>query len=373
MTDKVYIEQFIDKEAVFTHAEGHPAMHPKRKPTIETALKAVLASVEYIAQAAIIEKYKPIMADLLDVYEINNGPFEETTPDNRADWEAGLDDEIEKEVEPLTPILSASWLGEWTIGAGLHEEGGFDRWLNALGKEVFKQLAFGKEPGQVMASAGITRPDVDAWFSTIEAQIDQPAAKVETEQMDADMESVIAKIRKQIGEGFDPMAVLEDLTQLHDDDEGLSGSSASRLGLTQQDVEVVQFQGIEVGVDECAEQMMAALQSDAVAMPPKKAAAKPAAAAPAAPATPKAAMPEGFNGQFVINSLKAHSAIKDTDFAAALGVSRSTFVNWGTGKTAFAPTDEQKATLRNQLVSDLNGLYAALCMVDGVGVDKDFE
>lgn len=381
----MYLQNFIgDKAAVLDAAMKHPALSPKRKPTMDAALKAVISTVESMTAKAVVEKFAPLIQDVYDMYTIDNGEYEDAPDDQRDDWSAGLDDKVEECISPLTPVLSANWLGVNTIDTRLWEENAVVKLAESMGREVFKQLSFGKEPGQVLSNAGVTRADVEAYFE----QHMQPKTEEETKSMsdnlDDNLQTVIGAIHAQVGRDFDIMEVSADLEGITDDDEILAGSAAQRLGLDEDALNVVQMYALEVGAEACAETMLKMLHNYA---PGGKKAAPAAPAVPAAPAGPAVPPPppgaptpvkaasaaQGFDASRVLSLIKLHSSIKETELATALGVSRSTFVNWTTGKTNWSPDAGQLETLRNRVVSDVNGLTEALCGIDGVPFERAYE
>lgn len=375
----MYLQEYIgDKDTVLTDAMKHPAMSPKRKPTIDTAMKCVVSTLEFNVAQNIREVYEPQITELYEFYCLENGEFDTIPEAERDDWGSGIDDKVEALFEPLQATLSADWLARYTIDTHLEVEGGCAKLAEALGKEVFKQLAYGKEPGQVLSNAGIMRTDVEIYFEQHmkpKSQEEQTAMADET--LDG-LSDVIRTIRAHIGTDYDELDVRSDLENICDDDEILQGAGASRLGLSEGDLQVVQLYVLDVGENEAVDAMFSMIKADAPAVsvpppPPPPGAPVPTPMAPAVPAAPKAQTATGFDAKYVLTMLKEHSAVKETELATEIGVSRSTFVNYGNGKTAFAPTDEQLQTLRNRVLEDLNGLYGALCNIDGVHIDRVFE
>lgn len=373
----MYLQEYIgDKDAVLSEAMRHPGMSPKRKPTIDTAMKCVVATLEFMVAKNIRAVYEPQVQELYEFYCLENGEFDTIPEDQRDDWGSGIDDKVEALFEPLQATLSADWLARYTIDTHLEVEGGCAKLAEALGKEVFKQLAYGKEPGQVLSNAGIMRTDVEIYFE----QHMQPKSQEETKAMADDtvneLARVIATIKAHIGEDYDELDVRSDLESICDDDEILQGAGASRLGLSEADLQIVQLYSLDEGESEAVDAMFNMIKADAPAAavpPPPPGAPVPTPMAPAVPAAPKAQTATGFDAKYVLTMLKEHSAVKETELAAEIGVSRSTFVNYGNGKTPFAPTQEQLTTLRNRVLEDLNGLYGALCNIDGAHIDRVFE
>jgi len=375
----VYLQDFIaDKSVILADAMKHPAMVAKRKPTIETAMKCVVSTLEMYVASAVTDKYKPIFQDAFDMYEIDNGEYDTLDAEAKDNWSEGMDSQVEQLIEPLTQYLSANWLGINTIDTRLWEPGAVDKLAQSLGKEIFKNLAYGKEPGQVLSNAGIVRDDIDAVYAEHMKPKSQEDKAAMASEVQTKLSDVIASIYAQVGAGYDVMQVQEDLEGICDDDEILAGSAGQRLGLSQEDLNVVQLHVLDVGVAAAAEEMGEMLAAYKPDTKPTKAASAPAAA-PAAPGTPPAptpvtATPAGsFPASTILALVKAHSGVKEAELATELGVSRSTFINWTSGKTQWSPDAAQRETLRNRVVADLNGLNEALAAIDGVEVDRVYE
>lgn len=387
-----YLQDFTpDKNVVLEKAMAHPAMHPKRKPTIDTALKAVVSTLEVLAHDHVKAVYTPLLQEVKDLYELNNGTYEDQADaEAKSNWSEGMDNAVEELFEPLTAILSANWLGINTIDTHLEDEHGVAKLADSLAKEIFKQFTHGKEPGAILSNAGITRPDVELVF---EAHVQSPATEEAKAMDEVSVEALVASIHENVGEGFDLWGVYEHLTSLCEDDEVLSGSAGQALGLSQDEVNAAVKHGQKMGAEAAADDLLERLQNyvpssrPAPEAPPAPAAPAPApVAAPAPPPPPApgaaipppppppAAAPAGANDlTAVLLLLKEHSAVKQQEFATQLGISRTSYINYEKGKGTFAPSDEQIATIRSTVVEHLNGLYKALCLVDGVDVDKEFD
>lgn len=406
----MYLQDFTPtKDIVLGKALRHPAMQPKRKgsATVETLLKAIVSELETMTIEHVTKTYLPQFVDAVDLYVLINGDYEDGDEEAKANWSEGMDNAIEALLEPLTPVLSANWLGINTIDTHMEDKNAPLRLAQSLGREVFKSFSYGKEPGAILSNAGITRTDVDMAYE----EHMRPKSEVEKQEMATEAESnialVVQHIREHVGADFEMMEVYEHLESLCDDDEILAGSAAQNLGLSQADINAAQVYALGAGgASAAADALLKMVQEwtpgeavEAAAPPPPPPPAAPAAPAapsappppPAAPGTPPppplppvaapgatppppmAAPGDAVDGNKVIQAIDAHSAVQATAFAAALGVSRSTYLNWGKGKTAFNPDNAQRETLRSQLVGDLNGLYAALCILDGVPVEREYE
>lgn len=382
----MYIADLIgSKDEILTKAMQHPAMAVKRKPTIETAMKCVVAELEMQTSKAITAKFKPLIEDAVETYTLLNGEYQYLDKTEQDNWSEGMDNAIEEIFSPLTVILSADWLGRYTIDTHMEQENSATRLSDALGKEVFKQLSYGKEPGQVLSNASILRTDVEIYYEQHMQPKSQEEKQAMAEQVASSISDAITNIYNTVGVGFEPMTVCEHLENVVDDDEILAGGSAQHLGLSEGNMNAIQMYALEFGGKETVAHVLDRLQNynaEPVAAPPAPPVAPsgaptpppppPMPSAPAAPAKVDAS-PEGFDGSKVLSLMKDHSGVNETEFAVQLGVSRSTYTNWTKGKSAFKPDEGQLETLRDRLVADLNGLYEALCAVDGIPFDKQYD
>lgn len=363
----MYFQDFIgDKAELLEHAMAHPGLHPKRKPTLELAMKVVMSEVEMKVMGGITNAVLPSLQNAYDMYTLMNGEWGDVDVAAQSDWETGLDDQVENSLEPYEPHLSADWLARNTIDTRLWEDKAVEKLAQSVGKEVFKQMSYGKSPAQVLSNAGIVQTDVEVFFESFQAN---PVPVKQENAMTITAEDIAAKIRKQVGTDFDVMAVYEDIEGMMDDDEILAGASASRIGLGPEDVRAFQTLSLEMG-DEATQHVFdmvkdAPAETAKAEKPKRQSKAKkedaPAGDAPGAKATDA----EGVVSAEILALLKDHGASKDTDMAAGLGVSRQTYGNWIAGKTPFTPTDEQRTFIRDELVKHVNGLLKALGALDG--------
>lgn len=372
----MYIQELIgDKADIIEKAMKNPGLAPKRKPTIEQAMKAVAAEVEFAAMQNVQQNIFPVIENMYEMYTLTNGEYEDVgmpangteEPDedfvnaSRTEYSAGLDDELEKCLEPLEQFLSADWLGRNTIDTRLWEENAIVKLSQSVAKEVFKQLSYQKTPAQVLSSAGIVQADVEIFFEQHLAQAETPKGKQAMADATAtSAEDIAAKIKSHVGNDFDQMTVYEDLELACDDDEILANGAGKRLGLDEDDVQALQMVVLEYGedtADHMIELITAASSGEKAAKP--KADKKPAA--------PKkdAAPVEGAVDPKVLALMKKHGSTQDTAMSATLGVSRATYNNWLNGKNAFAPDGDQYSAVRDELVGNINGLLEALALLDG--------
>jgi hypothetical protein len=363
----MYIADLIGgKDALLAEAFVDPKLHPKKSPTIETALRVVN---DLVKKRALLQLQNEIHIDVLDkvaMYEINNGEYADIPGEAagaRSDYESGMDDQVEAAMEKYDEYLSADWLGRNTIDTGLWESTEEDRtpiakFAQSAAKEIWKQLTHDKTPAQILSNAGIVQDDVQAHLDTRHTPTESDMPK---EQKDFD--TLVGQIKAHIGGGFGTMAVYEDLETIFEDDEVLAQSAGNRLGLSKDDIVTLEMAVLMADVDDPADYVLEAVN---VAKPGKKGAKKPAkkpeAETPAeeAPEAPE----EGAVPPHVLTALK-HCGVGDTAMAEALGVSRSTLVNYHKGKTAFKPDGDQANTVRQEIVERTNRLLAALAALDG--------
>ena len=242
----MYVQDFLPaKEDVLAKALQLPKA---RNGDVE----AVMRVVGDVVRAEAVQRIeKEVSIDLMDavvMYEITNGDYKDIPEGDeherqRHEYESGMDDAVEAAFGKYEDELSQDWLGRETINTGLWESTEDDRsavekLAKSAAKEIWKQLTYDKTPAQILASAGIVKTDVASAMETRNEE-----GNPVTEQ--SDLEGVIARIHKHVGKDFDQLSVYEDLqTICEEDDEILASSSASRLGLTEADVNTLQIAAI---------------------------------------------------------------------------------------------------------------------------------
>lgn len=348
------IEDFIDsKETIILSAMGHPGLAPKRKPTIEQAMKAVASEVEMVVMKAVQNRIEPLMHEMYEMYTLMNGDWGDIEASTRDDYSSGLDDQLEALLEPYESLLSADWLGRNTIDTRLWEEGAIPKLAKSAGKEVYKQISYNKTPAKVLSSAGIVQADVELYLQHhLDGKIEK---RTEPMENNSTLEDVAAKIKAHVGKDFDQMAVYEDLELACDDDEILAAGAGKRIGLDEEDLQALQFGVLDYG-DELPQHVFELVEKAEDTKVKKKTAKR-------VKKSDEDASP-GVDPQ-VLALLKAHGGAKDTEMATALGVSRATYNNWINGKNTFSPDADQHATLRDRIITDTNGLLEALALLDG--------
>lgn len=355
----MYLQDFIgDKGDLLEKAMRHPALAPKRKPNIDQALKAVVSEIEMTVMQNVTAQVLPLIQDAYDMYTLTNGEYEDAdvngdiAPDEYA---SGLDDALEAAIEAYTPVLSADWLGRNTIDTQLWEKDAIPKLAQSMGKEVYKQLSYQKQPGAILSNAGIVQADVEIYLS----QHLQAPTQENTNMSEATPETIAAKIVAHVGKDFDQMEVYSDLELACEDDDILAGGALLRLGLDENDGAALQLIALEQGEDTA--QYVMDLMANVKDEKPKRT-AKPK------DDKPKAEKPQAVEGTGygeALSLMKQHSSVQDSVMSGEMGVSRQTYNNWTTGKTAFTPDADQLSTVRDQLVKDINGLLRALAIVDG--------
>lgn len=357
-----------DSDAIITAAMTHPGLAPKRKPTIEAAMKAVATEVERRVMMHFAQSFQAALQEAFDNYELENGEYGDCDVASTDDYESGIDDVVEKLLEPLHEVLSQDWLGKNTIDTRLWEKDAISKLAQSVGKEAYKQISYGKTPNQILSNAGIVQGDVEVYFSSHMAPKTQQEEKQMADVIERSLEDVCAIIRRHIGKDYDVLRTYEDIELAVDDDEILANAAASRLGIGAVELEALQMAALEHG-DETVDKIAALVEAAASDAP--VATEAPVTTPPASSVTQTQHHEHGENVDAnVLTLLKEHGGAKDTEMSAALGVSRGTYNNWINGKTAFAPSDEQRNVLRAQIVKNANGLLSAIALLDGTDAEE---
>lgn len=370
-----------NKATLLDKAFAHPVMKIKPRaanpyPSMDDALKATINAIEYSVIETVAEEIKPALEDVLLNRTIMDGDYDDA--EDKDAWESATDDLVEAAIEKYVPICSQDWLGNHTIGCGLHLKDGVQKFATSLGREVYKQLTYAleKSPAKIMSAAGVVQKDVEARL-TLHNQTKEKPMSDDTESLDA----VIAKIAEYVGKDYDILTVYDDLDFASDDDDNLAFGAAARLGIEPEEIEVLRDVRLMQG-DDTAQHLSDLLEAAAKGTGKKKAAAKPKAekpaAAPKAPAKPKAAAKPakgeatGAVSADTLQKMKEACVFKDADVAQRLGVSRATFNNWVNGKTAADLNANQTTELRDEIVTRANLLLEALAELDGTEAQMVF-
>jgi len=374
----MYIHELIgDKFELLERAMKHPGLSPKRNPTIEQALKVVVGEVEKAAVETLIARIRPELADMYDMFEIENGSYEETEAEQRTDWESALDDKVEEIFQVYEQNLSADWLARNTIDTRLFEENAIDSLAKSGAREIVKQLCAistdelkqgvkEKSPAQILSNASILTSDVELYLDQHKAPMTAEKEEAMAEEADQNIEAVIQKVRDHVGTGFDVTEVYSTFELALDDDDILAYGAGGRLGLSEDDVEIIRLFVLTHG-DDTANVLTAMLDdTSTVKKPQRRKAADKVKEPEAAPAI-------AGDAARVLTIIKNHTAEQDAAMANALGFSRASYNNYLNGKSPFKPDEMQKEILRGKVLENLNAVYEALCIIDGVDIERTWE
>ena len=349
----LYLRNMVpEKDAVIEAVMALPAMHRRKRPTVEAAAKEALKVLEGGVVEFMRGELLEDIQDAYDMYVLTNG--ERASAADPDEWDSGIDDEVEALLEPYQEALSADWLGRFTINTRLDEPYGVDRIVKAAGTEVFKQLSDKKSPNQTLAACGIVMADIEEALAAHLGQEQEEPPMLNDAEINADLAAVIEKLFAHVGTEFDEKAVRGDvelMMDMDDEDGILANGAAARIGLDENDVFTLQMVNLDHPTD-ALDSVMAQLKKRKTNRPAKN------------ERLPEQPQGEPMNAQAVV-LVKTHSGVGDTDMSKALGVSRTAYTNWAKGTAEFRPNEDQKATLRAQIVADVNGLLQALAIVDG--------
>lgn len=385
------IYKLIDTSDLVDKAFEQPTIKIKprsaKRPTLEAVVKAVAAEI----QEAVIDKIAAdVQAVISEAYEGHTAIYGEhkdcAAIEERDAWEEAADEMVEEAITPWTDMLSQNWLGVHTIASSLHLENGVLNFCNSLGKEYWKTLTNDPDTGKsispvkILASANILQAELEARLTEHNNPTEKEKEAMANEQ-NAEMERVIGKMAEYLGKDFDAMTVYDDVDLASGDDEILANGAAPRLGLTEEDVLVLQNERLMHGddiMDMVNSQIEAYFETSKKKPAAKKTKAKTEPVedeeeeyAPAPVKTPKkvkveksADETEGDIDPTVLLALKECGATDNT-IAQGIGVSRGTYNNYVNGKTVFEPNAEQASFIRGELVDRINKLHEALAIVDG--------
>lgn len=372
------LADIVTKAEVFEQAVKHPSLkvtsRTKVMPTLETAQKVVINSLEYAVAKKIQDEMQPRLEEVLETHEMMHGKRDDCDTDEAVEeWDNAIDNAFEESLALYIQYLSADWLGNNTIACGLHEKDAPSKLGGSIGREVYKQMTYGKTPNQILSNAGIVGDDIQNMLDEhIAASTNQtPEEKAAmAEQQSNDVNDVIAKIAAHVGKEYDIMAVYGDLDMASDDDEILAAGAAARLGIVEADTFVLQMYRLEHGGD--TPDKLDELLKAAVA---GKKPAKGGKGNKAKSDTPKAsnkpvkasdALPEaGTIDPAIFIALKQSGGAGDKEMGEGLGLSRATYNNFVNGKTPFVPSPDQYQFLRGEIVSRAQALCDALAKLDG--------
>lgn len=344
--------------------------YPKLKSgsaDVETAMGVVHTTLAVAAKQGLGDAIESVLLSALEMYELENGEYDQTFAGSqeRNDYESAVDGMVEDALEKWNSHLSADWIAKNTIETKLWLTTDSDRkavraLADSAAKEVFKQFSADKTPMQVMASAGIVKEAVETRLAKHALQKEQ---KPEANSMDAGFKEAVAKIKRYLGKGFDRTSVYQDISMiLEEDDDFLVKSALSRLGIQKLEKDFIKIVSVNFtldGVKDVAAHILDLIDQHKEPSGRAKIKAKRAArAAEKAEAQLNGLDPNTFK-------ILKDCGAKDTAMAEALGVSRSTYTNYMTGKTRLVPDEKQYALLRQEIVNRANALLAGLAALDG--------
>jgi hypothetical protein len=389
-------------DEIFNDAADDPKIAPKRKPTLDAVTMACVRVVEKRSVAGAAALVRDDLQEAYDMYTITFGDRPEVGPDESAEardaWDEKLDELVEGQFQPYADILSNDWMAVHTIDTRLHEEGAVDKLAEAFGKEVYKQLCWQagegptagklKSPMQILSSAGIMQSAIIGRFGDRIVQEQQDVADKVQDVLDgnaepygtvAQLDDVLNKIFHHVGIDAisDEDTLMAELELVCDSDDILAQGAGSRLGLTADEVVPLQMLSLDQGSE--APATVYAMLSARAALPPMPAPPPaPASTAPAPiPPSPGQGAKPATNSDAIPSEVFAlldeHGGVAGSKMAEDLGVSRATYNNYVKGKTQLKASPEQRETLRAQLVADVNGLRAALSLLDGGTVWQPVE
>ena len=385
--------KLVNSEEIMDAAFSQPSLRYKpastKRPTIETLTKAVMLEIESAVVRAIAGQVKEKLAEEYENYELLEGEYE--LAEDKEAWEDGVDQMIEEVIQPWVPVLSQNWLGQHTIAAGLHLEGGVDRFCDSLGREYWKQIthdndSFKQAPAvKIMSSAGIVQATL---AERLEKHNNLTPKEKETmsDNQNAELDAALQKIADYIGKDYNANSVLEDLDLASDEDELLAQGAAPRLGLDADDVIPLQGERVIYG-DETPDMLLQRIDELVNSAGKKKAPKKVKAKTEGEESEEQSELPpflrdrkvkktkknpeanadeaEGNIDPSVLTALKNCGAV-DNDMAKGIGVSRATYNNYANGKSEFSPSSEQYSFIRGEIVDRINALHEALAKVDGL-------
>lgn len=356
-----------EADALIDAAFSSPKLHFNASG-IEVAISAVHDTIFDAAKRGFADNIEAALTKALEMHELENGDYS-TIPvgtQERYDYESAVDSLVENVLEPWNMYLSADWLGVNTIDTRLwlttdEDRQAITKLANSASKEVYKQFTADKTPMQVMASLGILKENLETRFA-------KHVSKKEQETNDPDyfnegFQQVIAKVKKYLGNNFDRTSVYQDLSMiLNESDDILVKSALSRLGIADLDKQFIKAVSANFtldGVKDISAHIVTLINEHKEPSSRAKIRAKRAIKAAEKADAELNGLPES-----TFATLK-FCGVKDITMAEALGVSRSTYVNYLNGKTRLVPDKNQYALLRAEFVNRANKLLAGLAYLDG--------
>lgn len=367
------------------------------KPSVDDCIPMAAHIVQQRATDYLREWVYPSLHGMWMAYCMETGPAPEDDAKlyMKDSWADALDDRLERFCEQYRWLLSADWLGRFTISNQLYSEKALLPWADAFAVEVYKNITFKhsedptndegepKTPAQVLSAAGIVGKDIQAMLA---ARKEPTPKQVEEHKMSTLQDTVTKANVWATMTGMNDGQIEQLMDNASDSDDGLAMSGASMLGCDNTDI--AQFRlmrstmslpqmvaTIRGGVAPQGQGMPALppipapIQQAASSLPPipapvpqavadpmaqfmgvqSAAAPLPAEAAPA-PAKRTRGGSKEAPGNAVparcLAILKDNTGLKTEDLGAGLGVSRGTFDNYVKGKAHLIPTNEHLTFLR---------------------------
>lgn len=396
------------KDAVLAATVNDPRWRAMRFKTTGTGLDVAKQVAQDIATRTLADTLRPVLEDAYEKFVHANGIRPGIEGPEADEWDSAADDVVSEALQPFERLLSADFLGRYTVDTRVHMPDQIDRIANEFGKEIWKQMVYDgdlkgpKSTAKVMSAVGVIGVDIDALIG---------AARQEERQKPMSYGKILNTITLFTMGAMSP----DDLDLLLDQDAGISLGAQQRLGVTADDAETLRefarFDATirqrwldvvnngelvpdDAGFDVLTKDRNGTTQPadippklvvppplPAPAAPPPGALAAPPAlptgpapepvpppppvapapapvAAPAAPppavtdsppppARTRGAKPGDPNTlpAYVLLAIREHAGIKDEEAAAILGVSRSTYNNCVKGKSVCVPTETQKGEL----------------------------
>jgi len=337
-----------------------------------------------------------------NLYVLANGERndipDDTMPDRarRDEWDAGIDDVVEKVFAPYERCVSADWFGRNVIDTRLHERpaagpDAIHRLADSFAREAWQNLIHvlqdgedGKEvvelsTAKILSAVGVLRSDIEALLA------EQPDIQPEKEIMKP-MPDVSTTLREFIElTGMSQPEVVALLENVLDSDEGLSMSGITQLGGDKEDAAALQkfvreqfeadasdlyniiVNGATIYTPPDEEEELAALMGGApeVVMEPPGAPKVTNGAGPE-PKTRKRTPKGELVGAIPTKAwelIRMHVKTRDEDIGSMLGVSRQTFINYSKGKPQLMPSQEQRKALLDLLYKHRSGIDDAMKLI----------
>lgn len=362
MNDPYFQTLVGTKEDILGEMLAHPGFI-RTGGSVEQAMKAALSAAELRCVRAVVSVVEPQLADVLDTHYLLHGDADSLDDANADEWHSALDDAVEAVFAPWESVTSASWRGERTVDTRLHEENAVHELAQKAGFEVFRELSAGRTPAKVLSALGVVQGDIETALAQIVprgegANVDI-ATIVAVLSTVLDMAEVTGRPLKELKEEIDLMS---------DTDATLADGAAERCGISTEDAAALcRFRvSSGVGAVDTLYSMLETLDGDRGAFDGMEAPPDVGGDGTAPVIESNVPQPTGAGlPPEVLAAIRDHTPEKDKDVADALNVSRQTFINKVNGKGDPITDPAQVAAVRGILQKHLDGLTAALALIDG--------